>query len=636
MKLYFTGDVQDCEKGIAILAEDYGYSVDNSGIHISVTKSETNHICVKRDKNEGSIVYHEKIQFFRALGLFLQESKKSDTFDLEEDAMFTMNGAMFDVSQGNAVIRVNGIKDYLKRMAVMGMNMMMLYCEDSYEVKEQPYFGYMRSKYTEDELRECDDFAYDLGIEMIPCIQTLAHFIDVFKWDEYADMRDDQYTMLVGCEKSYKFVEDLIVAAMKPFRTKRIHIGMDEAMRLGLGNYLHEHGFRNKYDIMNEHLARVMEIVNKYGLKPMIWSDMYFRGVSKVNDYYDEKAIIPQEVADKVPDGVQLCYWDYYHLEKEYYADFLNRHRVFKEEPIFAGGIWTWIGYAPNWKQTFNTTNPALEACKEQNVKEVFVTIWGDCGTESNVFTNLLGLQLFAEHGYSKNLDMDKLKERFEFCTGANYDDFIKLENIDDVPRQNEIAPNRRCVEMATVNASKFLIWQDVLAGLFDKNIEGLPLDEHYEKLTAYFKDAKERNGRYNSIFELAYELCHALSIKASAGVKLYEAYKSGNNAVLKDYAEKKLPELLNRVKALRNCHKKQWYQINKTLGWDILDLHYGGLMTRISTSIEDLNAYLDGSLKHIEELEQERISYTSNGAFPEYAAYYGWIASASRVAPEA
>lgn len=635
MKLYFTGDVKDCEKGIAVLAEDYQYEVDPSGVHITVKKDDKNGLAVIRNQNEATIVYHEKVQFFRALGLFLQESKKSDAFSIQEDAMFTMNGAMFDVSQGNAVIRVDGIKDYLKRMAIMGLNMMMLYSEDSYEVKNQPYVGYMRSQYTEDDLRACDDFAYDLGIEMIPCIQTLAHFIDVFKWDEYFDMRDDAYTMMVGDEKSYRFVEDMIVAASKPFRTKRIHIGMDEAFHLGLGNYLTKHGYRNRHDIMNEHLNRVIEIVNKYDLEPMIWSDMYFSAASKKNDYYDPEAHVPQEVADAVPDGVKLCYWDYYHYDKDFYADALNRHRVFKEEPVFAGGIWTWVGYAPNWETTFQTTNPALMACKEQGVKEVFATIWGDNGTECNVFTNLLGLQLFAEHGYSYDLDMEKLKERFEFCTGANFDDFMSLEKIDDIPLPNKTIAVDVPAVWGCHNPSKFLIWQDVLAGLFDKNIENLPLTEHYEKLTDYFKEAKTRNGRYNHVFELAYALTNVLSIKAKSGVELYEAYQKGNKEVLADYANTKLPELKKRIQELRDCHKTQWYQINKVLGWDILDLHYGGLMMRVDTAAEDLRAYLAGTLSHIEELEKERLSYTSTGDFPTYNNFYGWICSASRIAPE-
>jgi len=38
--------------------------------------------------------------------------------------------------------------------------------EDSFELPDEPYFGYMRSRYSEEELCEIDDFAYMFGIEV--------------------------------------------------------------------------------------------------------------------------------------------------------------------------------------------------------------------------------------------------------------------------------------------------------------------------------------------------------------------------------------------------------------------------------------------------------------------------------------
>ncbi|HHW90839.1 MAG TPA: beta-N-acetylhexosaminidase [Clostridiales bacterium] len=478
-------------------------------------------------------------------------------------------------------------------------------------------------------MKECDDYADIFGIEMIPCIQTLAHLIDVLKWPVYWDMRDDEETLLVGEEKAYKFIEDLIVAASAPFRTKRIHIGMDEAWRLGLGAYLERNGLRKKFDIMNEHLARVLKIVEKHGLEPMIWSDMYFRAASKTGDYYDLEAEISYELASTVPKGVQLVYWDYYHDNEDFYIEYIKRHRKFGSDSIFAGGIWTWTGFNANWGKTFNTTNPALNACKKEGIREVFVTIWGDNGTESNVFSNLLGLQLFAEHGYAKELDMDKLRNRFEFCTGCNYDDFMSIKYLDEVPGTDKD-------NMENYNPSKYLMWQDLLTGLFDKNIEGLPLNEHYEKLTKTFENAIKRNGEYGFLFEYLTKVSYVLSIKSEIGIKITEAYRNGNKTALQDFVDKELPELKKRVKDLRKTHKQQWFKINKALGWDIMDMRYGSLLIRIQSAIEQIKDYLDGKSENIEELEQERLSFTGKPGLVRYANYYGLIVSASRIAPKA
>src|SRR5690606_17283416 len=136
------------------------------------------------------------------------------------------------------------------KMALMGLDMLMLYTEDSYDVPEQPYFGYMRSRYSQEEIRQLDDYADLFGIEMIPCIQTLGHLQDVLKWPQFAEFSDDNTTLLVGDERTYEFIEQMIVAASTPVRSKRIHIGMDEAWRLGLGRYLQRNGYKSKPEIM--------------------------------------------------------------------------------------------------------------------------------------------------------------------------------------------------------------------------------------------------------------------------------------------------------------------------------------------------------------------------------------------------
>src|SRR5699024_12474110 len=100
--------------------------------------------------------------------------------ELTEHPQFETSGAMLDASR-NAVLTKEGIQSFLRQMAVMGLNLLMVYTEDTYEVDEYPYFGYMRERYTQAEMKECDDYARTLGMEMVPCIQNLAHLTEVFR-----------------------------------------------------------------------------------------------------------------------------------------------------------------------------------------------------------------------------------------------------------------------------------------------------------------------------------------------------------------------------------------------------------------------------------------------------------------------
>lgn len=62
-------------------------------------------------------------------------------------------GVMVDCSR-NAVMTVDIVKKFIDALSKMGYNMLMLYTEDTYEVDNQPWFGYLRGRYSKDEMKE--------------------------------------------------------------------------------------------------------------------------------------------------------------------------------------------------------------------------------------------------------------------------------------------------------------------------------------------------------------------------------------------------------------------------------------------------------------------------------------------------
>ncbi len=74
-------------------------------------------------------------------------------------------------------------------------------------------------------MKALDDYAHALGIEMIPCIQTLGHLEQILQWPAYAEYRDTAGILLAGEDKTYALLEKMIAAASAPFRSKRIHVG---------------------------------------------------------------------------------------------------------------------------------------------------------------------------------------------------------------------------------------------------------------------------------------------------------------------------------------------------------------------------------------------------------------------------
>ncbi|RIW34237.1 beta-N-acetylhexosaminidase [Bacillus salacetis] len=608
MEVNFTGDITELSDGLELIAKELNLQLTNTGYPIQVKKTATGDLKVKNKDGKGSIVYKEKIHFFRALGVWIENYKKKGDFEITESPKFEMNGAMLDASR-NGVLSVLSIQDLLRKMALMGLNVLMVYTEDTYEVKDYPYFGYMRGRYTEKEIEVCDQYASSLGIEMIPCIQTLAHLTEALKWNYAANIRDTPDILLVDEPETYEFIKKIITAATKPFKTNRIHIGMDEAFQLGLGRYLSKNGYEERFNVMNRHLKKVIAITEEKDLKPMIWSDMYFRLGSRNGGYYDLEAEIPEEVISSIP-NTQLVYWDYYHTEEDFYRTFLQKHKELGSDPIFAGGVWTWNGISPNYGKAMVTSEAALMACKKEGVKEVFATMWGDNGAETPLVTALPVLQLYAEHSYHETVTRAHLEERFNYCTGGNFSDFMRLNDFDETPGVSKD-------NLHESNPSKILLWQDILIGLYDANIRDLSMDQHYKELIPDLEIAKQNNQEWKKMFEFYEQLAKVLSIKSEMGNHLKLSYETADREALSVHLNK-LIELKDLTNDLRQKHRSLWFSMNKAFGWEVLDIRYGGLVARIETAIHRVEQWLEGTISTIEELEEERLHFEGPYPMPE------------------
>ena len=197
-----------------------------------------------------------------------------------------MKGLMVDCSR-NAVMNLTALKRFVKVISALGYDTLMLYTEDTYEVDGEPYFGHQRGRFSKAELKEADAFCRENGVELIPCIQTLAHLNAMFKWvNRYGAINDTADILLADDDRTYELIDKIFATLSECFTTRKIHIGMDEAYMVGLGKYRDKHGDNDRFEIINRHLHKVCDMADKYGFKPMIWSDMFCKLAVSSSDYY--------------------------------------------------------------------------------------------------------------------------------------------------------------------------------------------------------------------------------------------------------------------------------------------------------------------------------------------------------------
>ncbi|MBE6931359.1 MAG: beta-N-acetylhexosaminidase [Ruminococcaceae bacterium] len=601
MKLYFK-NAEALMEGIALLRADLGFDIaaeSEADVCITVTEQPEDGLALLLDGQNASIAYGGgAVRFYRALAQLvraLRDGKK--TASVQEKPLFITNGAMVDMSR-NAVMTVNNVKYMLRKMALMGLNTFMLYTEDTYEVENRPYFGYMRGRYTADEIREMDAYARKLGIELVPCVQFLGHLRTHLRWNAAMPYRDTLAVLRVGEEETYKLIDDMLRSIADCFSSRRIHIGMDETHDLGTGKYLELNGYRERQDIFFEHLGRVSQMCRDYGFRPMMWSDMFFRmsarGMENFRDY-DPRTVLPDDIGKMLPEGVQPVFWDYYHPDESFYAVNLDKHDLLSDHTIFAGGIWTWMGPSLQLSRTVRNTIPALDACRKKGTKEIFATIWHN-GSEANLITSLAGLSIYAEYDYKGYYDQKLVSEGFRTCCDARYEDFLEAELV-DYPHGTGI----------WVGASRQILYNDPMLGMMDKHLEGFDTVSYYRELTPKLHSIGRDCAVFAPSFEMIEKLSDLLENKANFGVRLKAAYDAKDHAALAALAAE-CGVIMDKLGALRRAHHKAWMAYNKPFGWEVHDVRYGAQLMRFDTAREHILAYLAGELDCIAELEEDRL----------------------------
>ncbi|MCQ2450343.1 MAG: family 20 glycosylhydrolase, partial [Clostridia bacterium] len=463
-----------------------------------------------------------------------------------------------------------------------------------------------------EELKELVAYGNDHHVELIPCIQTLAHLNALMRWPKYAELKDCHDILCAGEEKVYDLIEDMIATLHVCVTTRTVHIGRDQSSFIGLGSYMQKHGIENRMDILLKHLSRVSEIAAKYDYELLMWGDMFYK---LTGDGSTEVADFDKALKEKIPQNVTLVYWDYYSTEKSHYDERIENYQ--KLQPVwFAGGTWTWTGFAPHLTYSRKTAEAAMRSCMEHGVKNYFTTLWGDDGAECSRFSTLPELYRIScfAHGVE---DMTEIKRGFKETFGIDYDDFC-LTELPDTPN----------TDGKIYNPDKYMLYNDCLTGLLDGTVGGTEAARYAacaEKL-----EKMRTASDYGVVFESLYCLCRLLEVKYDIGVKTRTAYQNGDREALKDLLGI-YDEIIVRLEAFYKAFEKQWMWENKPQGFDVMDIRLGGLRQRILHAKQRIEQYLNGEIDCIDELEEPMLGVNGDEEFlGQTVGYYSWSQTAT------
>ncbi|KAJ1569872.1 hypothetical protein HK096_011446 [Nowakowskiella sp. JEL0078] len=608
-------------------------SASNEAITAGRYLIQTSHLnyrqCGIDEKFELRVIYNRQIEAFRALGrilgviIMLDDSGDMEELrDFGEEAQFDTVGVMMDCSRCG-VLTVDTVFYMLRSCALLGMNTFQLYTEDTFKIDGEPFFGYLRGSYSQEELHSIDNYGFDFGIEVFPCIQTLGHLGQILQWPRFANLRDTSEVLLANSEETYQFIDKMIESASRPFRSNRIHIGMDEAHGVGEGRFKQLFGIKDCTLVFLEHLQRVAKICRERGLKPLMWSDMLFTLAAKnssLQTYYDPDAPAPTELGINIPPDLGLVYWDYYHTNSEVYSHKIRQHRDLSFEP--------WVAALPF---TLEASRACLMSSKANNIKNIYVTTWGDDGNECDIYSALPGFVYFAEHAYTKLEPTASIMRRtFLAICGGDLDDWINASHIDCLPSQPVPTDSKTYFPP---NMSKWLLWEDPIYSMLSPQHQNFNITQYYGELEAQLQNAAKKSPKVypiNSRLLFPALISAVLTLKTNLRKSLVAAYSppptfinpsSASNTPTslpsprlastpdkqKIYiiATTTLLTLRQQVDRLWKFHRDRiWLDCFKPFGLEILELRYGAIRIRLESLNDRLMAFVNSEIDRIEELE--------------------------------
>ncbi len=572
------------------LKKDFNLKVFLDSYEFKIAKSERSELFFDKENKRFNIFYKSNNELFRLL-LETEHYDFNNNFEIKINSSFKDLSIMVDVAR-NYPLKVETFKKLIRYMALLGYSTLKIYLEDLLEVNNEPYFGYLRGRYSKEEIKEIVNYADLFKIEIMPYIQTLAHLNQIKRWCVYHDHFDIDDILLVDDERTYTLIDNMLETISESFTSKRINVGMDEAYLLGRGKYLDKNGYEKRVNIFKKHLSKVLTLTSKYNLDVEMWGDMFFN-----NSSYDYDNLSVEDL-NKV-NNLKLVYWDYEYKDVKEFQSLIKLHKKVSDKVSTAGGSWKWLGLAPNNKYAIAANINFMKASLKENIEEYTLTCWGDNGSSASIFSILP--TLFAVANFSFYQGNKKIDYLFKDIFKISFKDFLYVDKVNNVTINDPLN--------AKNNISRIYLYNDLLLGTYNSLIDK-------DQISTYNVIKKKlnklsKNNSFNYIFKTLFEFCRVLILKVDIMDELRIAYQDNN--------KEKLNEILIKLNKLKNTFDKfyfalyeQYHLEAKGNGFDVIDIRLGGILQRIKTTIRKINDYLKYGTK-IDELEEIMLDFYGN-----------------------
>jgi hypothetical protein len=186
---------------------------------------------------------------------------------------------------------------WLEQLSAWKINTVIMEYEDKFPFRKAQDVAH-RTAWTPDQVKQFIARAGELGIEVIPLIQTLGHLEYVLVHERYAHLRELPGIYSQACPANGGTLELITTMLSEVIELhpdlKYLHIGADETAFLGKCDACSKVG--DALAVYIGYISKVCQWVQDRGIRPILWDDIVRKDPRRVTD---------------LPKSAVLMYWDY-------------------------------------------------------------------------------------------------------------------------------------------------------------------------------------------------------------------------------------------------------------------------------------------------------------------------------------
>lgn len=286
-------------------------------------------------------------------------------------------GFMLDVSRGKVPTLAELLR-LAEAMARLRLNQLQLYVEHSFAFPGHDVVWREASPLTPGDLAALGARCAELGIELVPNLNTFGHLERWLRHEPYrrlAECPDGWTHPLTGLfkphpstlcpdDRSLRFVEGLLDAYLPHFASAQVNIGGDEPWELGQGRSREAVAARGKHRVYLDFLNRIHGLVRARGKRMLFWGDILLEDLALAAEAPREALPVVWGYDPGHPFDVQC-----------------GRLAELGRDYLVAPGTGAWQSLTGRLEDARVNAREAVDAALRHGAGGVLVTAWGDSGT---------------------------------------------------------------------------------------------------------------------------------------------------------------------------------------------------------------------------------------------------------------